>query len=47
MAVALLVLLALAQDPLYLEYRTRVLDKLHVKSNAELARYAIENHLID
>ncbi len=28
-------------------YRTRVLDKLHVKSNAELARYAIENHLID
>ena len=28
-------------------YRTRVLDKLHVRSNAELARYAIENHLID
>src|SRR5574338_789642 len=28
-------------------YRTRVLDKLHVKSNAELARYAIENHLIE
>ncbi len=28
-------------------YRTRVLDKLHVKSNAELARYAVENHLID
>jgi DNA-binding NarL/FixJ family response regulator len=28
-------------------YRTRVLDKLQVKSNAELARYAIEHHLID
>jgi two-component system invasion response regulator UvrY len=28
-------------------YRTRVLDKLQVKSNTELARYAIENHLID
>ena len=28
-------------------YRTRVLDKLGMKSNAELMRYAIENSLMD
>ena len=28
-------------------YRGRVLDKLGMKSNAELMRYAIENHLLD
>lgn len=28
-------------------YRTRVLDKMNLKSNVELARYAIEHHLID
>ena len=28
-------------------YRTRVLEKLGMKTNAELMRYAIENKLID
>jgi DNA-binding NarL/FixJ family response regulator len=28
-------------------YRTRVLDKLGMRTNAELMRYAIENHLLD
>lgn len=28
-------------------YRTRVLDKVHMKSNAELARYAIKHGLVD
>lgn len=28
-------------------YRTRVLEKVHVKSNAELARYAIKHGLVD
>lgn len=27
-------------------YRSRILEKLHLRSNADLARYAIENHLI-
>jgi DNA-binding NarL/FixJ family response regulator len=27
-------------------YRTRILEKMNVKSNVELARYAIDNHLI-
>ena len=27
-------------------YRARILDKMGMKSNAELTRYAIENHLI-
>lgn len=28
-------------------YRTRVLEKLNMTSNAELVRYALEHHLID
>ncbi|HTR81119.1 MAG TPA: response regulator transcription factor [Bacteroidota bacterium] len=28
-------------------YRTRVLDKTQMRSNAELARYAVEHHLIE
>jgi DNA-binding NarL/FixJ family response regulator len=28
-------------------YRARVLDKLGMRSNAELMRYAIENHLLE
>jgi DNA-binding NarL/FixJ family response regulator len=28
-------------------YRARVLDKLGMKSNAELMRYAIENRLVE
>jgi DNA-binding NarL/FixJ family response regulator len=28
-------------------YRTRVLDKLGMRTNAELMRYAIENHLLE
>ena len=28
-------------------YRTRVLEKMKMERNAELTRYAIENHLID
>ncbi|MDE3057017.1 MAG: response regulator transcription factor [Bacteroidota bacterium] len=28
-------------------YRTRVLDKMRLKSNAEVARYAVEHHLIE
>jgi len=28
-------------------YRIRLLDKLQMRSNAELMRYAIENHLVD
>ncbi len=28
-------------------YRTRVLDKMKLRSNAELARYAVEHHLIE
>jgi hypothetical protein len=28
-------------------YRMRVLDKLGMHSNAELMRYAIENHLLE
>ena len=28
-------------------YRTRILQKMHMKSNAELIRYAIENKLLD
>ena len=27
-------------------YRTRLLDKLHLSNNAEITRYAIENHLV-
>ena len=27
-------------------YRTRILEKLNVKSNVELARYAFDNHII-
>lgn len=27
-------------------YRSRILDKLHLKNNAELTKYAIENHLV-
>lgn len=28
-------------------YRTRVLEKLHVKGTVELARYALQHHLVD
>ncbi len=28
-------------------YRARILDKLHLKNNAEIVSYAIRNHLID
>lgn len=28
-------------------YRARLLEKMHMKSNAELTRYAIEHQLID
>jgi two-component system, NarL family, invasion response regulator UvrY len=28
-------------------YRIRLLEKLHMRSNAELMRYAIENRLVD
>ncbi len=28
-------------------YRSRILDKMNMKSNLELTRYAIENHLVD
>jgi DNA-binding NarL/FixJ family response regulator len=27
-------------------YRTRILGKMKMKTNAELIRYAIENHLV-
>jgi len=28
-------------------YRTRILDKMHMKTNAQLTHYAIRNHLVD
>lgn len=28
-------------------YRTRILEKMNMKNNAELVRYAIKNHLVD
>jgi len=28
-------------------YRSRLLEKLQMRSNAEVMRYAIENHLMD
>lgn len=28
-------------------YRRRILDKMHLKNNAELTTYAIQNHLVD
>ena len=28
-------------------YRARVLDKMHLKNNAELMQYALKNHLVD
>jgi DNA-binding NarL/FixJ family response regulator len=28
-------------------YRTRVLEKMNIKNNAQLIRYAINNHLLD
>jgi DNA-binding NarL/FixJ family response regulator len=28
-------------------YRTRILEKMNIKNNAELVRYAIKNHLVD
>ena len=28
-------------------YRTRILDKMNLKTNAQLTIYAMENHLID
>lgn len=28
-------------------YRTRLLEKMHLKTNAELTRYALENNLVD
>jgi DNA-binding NarL/FixJ family response regulator len=28
-------------------YRTRILEKMQVDSNAELTRYAVDHHLIE
>jgi DNA-binding NarL/FixJ family response regulator len=28
-------------------YRTRILEKMQMKTNAELTHYAIQNHLVD